>query len=228
MKKLEVADLFDIKQNKSETLKSYLAWFNNAKVRINNPDQKFFVKAFQKGLRARQFSNSLVLRKPQSMEEIRIRAEKLIEVEEDQVDRIEAKKKTGSEARPTPKGENTPPDKETTPPSVDPHVREEGTNTPRNSPHQYAEVPEGHEGLTDGTKHARMVRYVWKESEKKNISSRAAKKANEREKPRETKEDLRGEKQRERSRSLQRRDIWRRGVITTISGGGDILGVERG
>ncbi|RDX85993.1 hypothetical protein CR513_32730, partial [Mucuna pruriens] len=32
-KKLEVADLFDIKQNKSEALKSYLAWFNNATVR---------------------------------------------------------------------------------------------------------------------------------------------------------------------------------------------------
>ncbi|RDX85430.1 hypothetical protein CR513_33375, partial [Mucuna pruriens] len=36
---------------KSQTLKSYLARFNNAMVRVNDPDQKFFVKAFQKGLR---------------------------------------------------------------------------------------------------------------------------------------------------------------------------------
>ncbi|RDY08606.1 hypothetical protein CR513_07151, partial [Mucuna pruriens] len=50
-KHLEVADLFCIKQTKGETLKSYLARFNNATVRVNNPDQKFFVKAFQKGLR---------------------------------------------------------------------------------------------------------------------------------------------------------------------------------
>ncbi|RDX71032.1 hypothetical protein CR513_49654, partial [Mucuna pruriens] len=51
MKRMEVADLFDIKQTKGETLKSYLAGFNNATVKVNNPDQKFFVKAFQKGLR---------------------------------------------------------------------------------------------------------------------------------------------------------------------------------
>ncbi|RDX92454.1 hypothetical protein CR513_25421, partial [Mucuna pruriens] len=69
-KKLEVADLFNIKQNKSETLKSYLARFNNTTVKVNDPNKKFFVKAFQKGLRVGQFSDSLALRKPESMEEI--------------------------------------------------------------------------------------------------------------------------------------------------------------
>ncbi|RDX73432.1 hypothetical protein CR513_46964, partial [Mucuna pruriens] len=43
-KRLEVVDLFDIKQNKGEALKSYLARFNNATVRVNDPDQTFFVK----------------------------------------------------------------------------------------------------------------------------------------------------------------------------------------
>ncbi|RDX73895.1 hypothetical protein CR513_46428, partial [Mucuna pruriens] len=51
-KKLEVADLFDFKQARGESLKGYLARFNTATVRVNDPDQKFFVKAFQKGLRA--------------------------------------------------------------------------------------------------------------------------------------------------------------------------------
>ncbi|RDX95463.1 hypothetical protein CR513_22021, partial [Mucuna pruriens] len=39
-------------QNKGETLKSYLAWFNNATVKVNDPNKKFIVKAFQKGLKA--------------------------------------------------------------------------------------------------------------------------------------------------------------------------------
>ncbi|RDX86850.1 hypothetical protein CR513_31764, partial [Mucuna pruriens] len=77
-KKLEVADLFDIKQARGESLKEYLTRFNTATVRVNDHGQKFFVKAFQKGLR------------PASMEEIRVRAEKHIEVEEDQAERMEA------------------------------------------------------------------------------------------------------------------------------------------
>ncbi|RDX70822.1 hypothetical protein CR513_49887, partial [Mucuna pruriens] len=92
MKRLEIANIFDIRQNKGEPLKSYLARFNNTTVKVNNPDQKFFVKAFQKGLRAGQFSDSLALRKPPSMEEIRTRVEKHIEVKEDQADRLEAER----------------------------------------------------------------------------------------------------------------------------------------
>ncbi|RDX92744.1 hypothetical protein CR513_25083, partial [Mucuna pruriens] len=95
MKHLEVADLINIKQNKGKTLKSYLTQFNNTTIRVNDPDQKIFVKAFQKGLSAGQFSNSLALRKPQSMKEIRARAEKHIEVEEDQADRLEAERQPG-------------------------------------------------------------------------------------------------------------------------------------
>ncbi|RDX91100.1 hypothetical protein CR513_26971, partial [Mucuna pruriens] len=52
VKQLEVADLFDIKQAKGESLKSYLTRFNNATVWVDDPDEKFFVKAFQKELRA--------------------------------------------------------------------------------------------------------------------------------------------------------------------------------
>ncbi|RDY11319.1 hypothetical protein CR513_04042, partial [Mucuna pruriens] len=87
VKKLEVANLFDIKQTKGESLKSYLACFNNATVRVDDLDQKFFVKAFQKGLRAGPFSNALALRKPINMEEIHARAEKHVEMEEDQCER---------------------------------------------------------------------------------------------------------------------------------------------
>ncbi|RDX97870.1 hypothetical protein CR513_19310, partial [Mucuna pruriens] len=106
VKKLEVTDLFDIKQSRGESLKSYLARFNNATIRVDNFNQKFFVKAFQKGLRAGPFSDALALRREASMEEIRVRAEKHVEVEEDQAERLEAervhgKKDTTRLAQPT-------------------------------------------------------------------------------------------------------------------------------
>ncbi|RDY05677.1 hypothetical protein CR513_10463, partial [Mucuna pruriens] len=43
--------------------------------------KSFFVKEFQKGLRTSPFSDSLALRKPASMEEIKAKVEKHIEVE---------------------------------------------------------------------------------------------------------------------------------------------------
>ncbi|RDX99564.1 hypothetical protein CR513_17354, partial [Mucuna pruriens] len=59
-KKLEVADLFDIKQMKGETLKKYLVRFHGT-----------MVQEFQKGLCVVQFNDSLALRRPASMEEAR-------------------------------------------------------------------------------------------------------------------------------------------------------------
>ncbi|RDX90310.1 hypothetical protein CR513_27839, partial [Mucuna pruriens] len=54
--------------------------------------QKLPSPAFQKGLRASQFNDSLALRKPVSMEEIRTRVEKHIEVEKDKADWLEAER----------------------------------------------------------------------------------------------------------------------------------------
>ncbi|RDX95699.1 hypothetical protein CR513_21741, partial [Mucuna pruriens] len=89
-KRLEVADLFDIKQAGGESLKSYMARFNDATVKVDDPDQKFFVKAFQKGLRVGPFSDTLALQRPVNMEEIRLRAEKHIEMEENRFEKREA------------------------------------------------------------------------------------------------------------------------------------------
>ncbi|RDX66338.1 hypothetical protein CR513_54902, partial [Mucuna pruriens] len=94
VKKLEVANLFDIRQTEGESLKNYLARFNNATVRVDDPDKKFFVKAFQKGLRAGPFSDTLALRKPVNMEEIQVRAEKHVEMEEDQYERQRSERRT--------------------------------------------------------------------------------------------------------------------------------------
>ncbi|RDX60414.1 hypothetical protein CR513_61441, partial [Mucuna pruriens] len=65
--------------------------FNGATVQVNNPNQKFFVKAFHKGLRVGQFNDSLELRRLASMEEIRAWAKKHFEAEEDLADWLKAK-----------------------------------------------------------------------------------------------------------------------------------------
>ncbi|RDX78553.1 hypothetical protein CR513_41153, partial [Mucuna pruriens] len=91
-KRLEVAYLFDIKQLKTEMLKLYLAHFNVAMVQVDDPDQKFFIKAFHKGLWADPFSNSLALSRSASMTKIRARVEKHVEAEEDKEDRLQAKR----------------------------------------------------------------------------------------------------------------------------------------
>ncbi|RDX84780.1 hypothetical protein CR513_34117, partial [Mucuna pruriens] len=64
-------------------LKQYLARFNSATVQVDDSDQKFFVKAFQKSLKVGPFNDSLTLRKLASMGEIRARVEKHIKAEED-------------------------------------------------------------------------------------------------------------------------------------------------
>ncbi|RDX86644.1 hypothetical protein CR513_32005, partial [Mucuna pruriens] len=69
-KRLEVANIFDIKQSRGESLKSYLARFNNATVQVDDPDLKFF------GLKVGPFNDALALQRLASMEEIRARAEK--------------------------------------------------------------------------------------------------------------------------------------------------------
>ncbi|RDY04852.1 hypothetical protein CR513_11380, partial [Mucuna pruriens] len=60
LKRLEVADLCDIRQNGGECLKGYMARFNDA----------------TKGLRVGPFSDTLALKRPTSMEKIRLRAKK--------------------------------------------------------------------------------------------------------------------------------------------------------
>ncbi|RDX78448.1 hypothetical protein CR513_41277, partial [Mucuna pruriens] len=106
-KRLEVADLFDIRQAGGESLKSYMARFNDATVRVNDPDQKFFVKAFQKGLRVGPFNDALALQKPTSMEEICLRAEKHIEMEENCFEKREAEH-SNRDGRPRPPNKQRP------------------------------------------------------------------------------------------------------------------------
>ncbi|RDX80114.1 hypothetical protein CR513_39366, partial [Mucuna pruriens] len=74
-KHLEVVDLFDIKKSKTETSKRYLARFNAAT-----------------GLWTGPFSDSLALSRLASMIEIRAKAEKHVEIEENKENRLQAER----------------------------------------------------------------------------------------------------------------------------------------
>lgn len=52
-------DMHDIKQEPGQTLKAYLARFNNGTVKVVDPDQRTFVSAFIKGIQSRAFNESL-------------------------------------------------------------------------------------------------------------------------------------------------------------------------
>jgi len=63
-------------------LQNYLAKFNDSTIKVSNQIQELFVGAFQNGLRAGQFNESLAQKSTDSMEEIISRAECYIKGEE--------------------------------------------------------------------------------------------------------------------------------------------------
>ena len=71
-----------MRQGQSESLQKYLTRFNDSTIKVSNPNQELFVGAFQNGLRAGQFNESLALKPADSMEEIISRAECYIKGEE--------------------------------------------------------------------------------------------------------------------------------------------------
>lgn len=76
-----LGDLFDIRRGPSESLKNYLDRFNKATVSVEEPNEKFFVAAFMKGLHSGTFSEALIVWKPCTMGKVRVRVEKHIEAE---------------------------------------------------------------------------------------------------------------------------------------------------
>jgi len=80
--KVSTTSLFNVWQEQNESLRSYLARYNDATIKVVNPNQELFVGAFQNGLRAGPFNESLAQKPTNSMEEIKSRAECYIKGEE--------------------------------------------------------------------------------------------------------------------------------------------------
>ena len=73
--RVTATSLFNIRQKHDEPLRQYLGRFNDATIHVLNPNQEMFVGAFQNGLKAGHFNESLAQRPALNMEEIRARAE---------------------------------------------------------------------------------------------------------------------------------------------------------
>ena len=58
-RKVSSNSLFNVCQGQSESLRNYLARFNDSTIKVSNPNQELFVGAFQNGLKAGQFNESL-------------------------------------------------------------------------------------------------------------------------------------------------------------------------
>jgi len=86
-----------VRQGQNESLRNYLARFNHFTIKVSNPNQELFVGAFQNGLRAGQFNESLAQKSVDSTEEIISHAECYIKGEESNAEkRVRDVKEKGS------------------------------------------------------------------------------------------------------------------------------------
>jgi len=69
-RKVSSNNLFNVRPGHSESLRNYLARFNDSTIKVANPNQELFVGAFHNGLRAGQFNESLAQKPADSMEKI--------------------------------------------------------------------------------------------------------------------------------------------------------------
>lgn len=81
-KEVGLGDLFNLRQGTNEPLKSFLHQFNKATILVKEPNEKFVMETFLKGLRSGGFSETLTVWNPRTMDEVRIRADKHIEAKE--------------------------------------------------------------------------------------------------------------------------------------------------
>ena len=77
-----VTHLLTIKQDKDESLRSYLGRFNEEVLQVEEPDDKVALAAFIAGLRTSSFMFSVIKRPPASMPELLSRAQKYMNAED--------------------------------------------------------------------------------------------------------------------------------------------------
>ena len=75
-------DLVNVKQNQGESLRDFVARFNEEALSIDEFDQQIAMVALQNGLRARPFAQSLAKTPPRTFTKVLARANKYINAEE--------------------------------------------------------------------------------------------------------------------------------------------------
>jgi len=69
-RKVPATSLFNVLHKQNESLRDYLARFNDTTIKVIRSNQEVFVGVFQNGLRAGQFNESLAQKPADSMDEI--------------------------------------------------------------------------------------------------------------------------------------------------------------
>ncbi|XP_058750890.1 uncharacterized protein LOC131623912 [Vicia villosa] len=82
-RKVSTTILFTVRQGPSESLREYLARFNEETTKVSHPNQELFVGAFQHILIAGHFNESLVQKPESNMDEIITQSECYIKREDD-------------------------------------------------------------------------------------------------------------------------------------------------
>src|ERR1051325_7567974 len=86
-RKVANTSLFNVRQRPSESLRDFMARFNEETIKVSHPNQEIFMAAFQHGLKAGQFNKSLAQKPTKSMDEIITRAECYVKGEESNMDK---------------------------------------------------------------------------------------------------------------------------------------------
>ncbi|GAU48798.1 hypothetical protein TSUD_81470 [Trifolium subterraneum] len=94
--------LFGIHQRSDENLREYLARFSEETIKVSNPNQEMFVAAFQKGLKAGHFNESLAQKPAETMQEVMKRAQCYIKGEESNAEKRDRDSKERSSYRRSP------------------------------------------------------------------------------------------------------------------------------
>lgn len=79
--KMVTTSLFNISQGTSESLREYLAYFNDDTIKVINPNQKMFEATFNNRLKVRHFNKSLAQRPSSFLSEVITRIEWYIKSE---------------------------------------------------------------------------------------------------------------------------------------------------
>ncbi|XP_050895535.1 uncharacterized protein LOC127102173 [Lathyrus oleraceus] len=86
-RKVSTTSLFNVRQGHSESLREYLARFNEETIKVSHLNQEMFVWAFQHGLKVWQFNESSVQKSTSSMNDVITIEEFYIEWEESNMEK---------------------------------------------------------------------------------------------------------------------------------------------
>lgn len=86
LRKMSTTNFFNVRQGPFESLRKYMTRFNEETIKVSHLNLEMFVRAFQNGLRANHFNESLAQKPTSDMEEVTNRVDCYVKGEESNMD----------------------------------------------------------------------------------------------------------------------------------------------